>query len=273
MTSIETQTSTHVLTMAEAGPVEVTLTERGEGRPFVILHGGGGPQTVAGFADLLAEAGNARVIVPVHPGFGGTTRPDGLASIAGLATLYTELLAELDLTDVTVIGNSVGGWIAAEMALLGSARASSFVLVDAAGIEVAGHPVADFFSLTMDQVAELSYYEPAKFRIDPASLPPAAQAAMAGNRAALAVYGGPAMADPSLAARLAGVGVPTLVVWGEADRMFDTEYGRAYAADIPGAQFCLLAKAGHMPQLETPAQLLRAIADFAGAAAASHPAR
>lgn len=79
----------------------------------------------------------------------------------------------------------------------------------------------------------LSYYDPGKFRIDPAALPPAVQAAMPGNRASLAVYAGTAFADPGLAA----ITVPTLVAWGEADRICDPDYGRAYAAAIPGAQY------------------------------------
>ncbi len=92
------------------------------------------------------------MITPTHPGFAGTVRPDALHSVGGLAALYAALLDELDLTDVIVVGNSIGGWIAAEMALLHSPRVGSVILVDAAGIEVPGHPVADFFSLTLDQV-------------------------------------------------------------------------------------------------------------------------
>jgi pimeloyl-ACP methyl ester carboxylesterase len=269
MTSTDTRTSTHAVTTAETGSVEVTLTERGQGRPVLILHGGGGPQTVTGFADLLADTRNARVITPTHPGFGGTTRPDSLDSVGGLAALYAGLLAELDLADVTVIGNSIGGWIAAEMALLGSGRVSSFIIVDGVGIEVPGHPVADFFSLTMDQVAQLSYFDPDKFRIDPAALPPAAQAAMAGNRATLAVYAGTTMGDASLAGRLGGVTTPTLVLWGEADQIADADFGRAFAAAIPGAEFRLLTGTGHLPQLETPDQLLQVAWDFADTHAAS----
>jgi len=273
MTSTQARTRTYTLTIPQAGPTPVTVTESSQGHPFLILHGGGGPQTVAGFADLLAGARSARVITPTHPGFGGTPRPGGLASTGALAALYTELLAELDLDDVTVVGNSIGGWIAAEMALLNPARVSSYILVDAVGIEVPGHPVTDFFSLTMDQVAQLSYHDPDRFRIDVAALPPAAQAAMAGNRSSLAVYSGPAMTDPSLSGRLASVTAPVLVLWGEADQIVDAEYGRALAAAIPGGQFRLLAGTGHLPQIETPAELLPVIWDFADAHAVSRPAR
>jgi pimeloyl-ACP methyl ester carboxylesterase len=245
------------------GIVEVAVSERGEGRPFLLLHGGGGPLTVSGFADLLANERHARVITPTHPGFAGTPRPDALTSIGGLAALYTALLVELDASDVTVVGNSIGGWIAAEMALLNTTRISSFILVDAAGIEVPGHPTADFFSLTPRQVAEFSYHDPDRFGIDPTKLPPEAQKLMAGNRATLAVYGGTSMNDTRLAERLASVTTPTLVVWGDSDRIVDPDYGRAYAGAIPGAQFQLLSETGHLPQIETPGQLLDAIWAFA----------
>src|SRR5207253_7029316 len=108
-----TTTTTRSLTVERMGDVDLTFTERGRGRPFVILHGGAGPLSVSGFADLLAETEHVRVITPTHPGFGGTPRPDKLASIRALAALYVELLDRLQLTDVTVIGNSIGGWIGA----------------------------------------------------------------------------------------------------------------------------------------------------------------
>ena len=171
--------TTHTLTLPGSGRFDVTVDDRGEGRPFLLLHGGGGPQTVAGFAELLATKEPARVITPTHPGFGGTPHPDALAGMAGLAALYRELLDRLGLDGVTVIGNSIGGWIAAELALLGSPRISGVALVDAVGIEVAGHPVTDIFPLSMDELARLSYHDPAAFRIDPATMTEAQRAGMA----------------------------------------------------------------------------------------------
>jgi pimeloyl-ACP methyl ester carboxylesterase len=247
------------LTLAGAGPVGLTVDDRGEGRPFLLLHGGGGPQTVAGFAELLATKGPARVITPTHPGFGGTPRPDGLAGMPGLAALYRELLDRLGLDGVTVIGNSIGGWIAAELALLASPRICGTVLVDAVGIEVDGHPVTDISPLSLDELARLSYHDPAAFRIDPAAMTEAQRAGMAANRATLQVYAGTRMGDPALRGRLAAVASPVLVIWGDADRIADPDYGRAYAAAIPGARFELLTETGHLPQLETPEKLLRAV--------------
>jgi pimeloyl-ACP methyl ester carboxylesterase len=257
--------STYSVKLDGIGPVDVTVDDQGEGRAVLLLHGGGGPDTVAGFGTLLAQAKHARVIRPVHPGFGGTPRPEALHTVGGLAALYVALLEQLGVDDVTVVGNSIGGWIAAEMAVLSSPLVSKVILVDAVGIEVPGHPVADFFSLTMDQVFGLSFFNPAPFRIDPSTLPPAAQAIAAGNRATLAAYAGTAMTDPTLAGRLASVRTPTLVVWGDSDQIVDPDFGRAFAAAIPGARFQLLTDTGHMPQVETPDQALRAIWDFAGA--------
>lgn len=243
--------STRPVAVGDIGPVEVTLDEYGTGQPFLLLHGGGGPATVSAFADAFARTKSVRVLAPTHPGFGGSARPDALTSIRGLAQVYVALIEQLDLEDVTVIGNSVGGWIAAEMGLIGDPRVSGVILVDAVGIEVPDHPIADFFSLTMDEVISLSFHDPEPFRVDPRSLSPAAQAAAARNRDALATYAGSAMSDPTLRERLGGMDTATLVLWGDSDRIVDPDYGRAYAAALPVARFQLLADTGHLPQVET----------------------
>lgn len=253
--------------MIQIDQTELTFSDLGQGRPFLLLHGGGGPLTVTPFAELLASTHSARVITPTHPGFAGTPRNESTRTVRDLAALYTELIARLDLRNATVVGNSIGGWIAAEMALLDTSRVGRFVLVDAVGIEVEGHPIIDFFSLTPRQIAEASYHDPDRFGIDPAKLPPDAQKAMAANRAALTTYAGTSMSDPTLVGRLGAVSRPVLVLWGDADRIVDAEYGRAWARAIPGAQFELLTESGHLPQLETPQRLMSAIWGFASSAA------
>src|ERR1700753_1982792 len=161
--AVPVTSTTYTVPVDGIGAVSVTVSERGQGRPYLLLHGGAGPQSVDGFAALLAGSAGARVLTPLHPGFGGTPRPGALATMGGLARLYTGLLDHLDLTGVTVIGNSIGGWIAAEIALRNSPRVAAVVLADAAGLQVDSAPAADFFSLTMDQVVEFSYYQPDKF--------------------------------------------------------------------------------------------------------------
>lgn len=238
------------------GEVPVTVTERGAGTPVLLLHGGAGPDSVAGFADLLAARLPVRVLTPVHPGFGGTPRPEALDSMTKLAEVYSRLLAELGLTGVTVAGNSIGGWIAAELALAAPDRVARLVLIDAAGLDSTEHPAADFYSLTLDQVTDLSWANPEGHRIDLTALTDAQRAIFGGNRAALLTYGGQAMADATLAGRLGGIKAATLVIWGEADRLFTPGYGKEYAAAIPDSEFHVLPNAGHLPQLETPEAVL-----------------
>lgn len=265
MNSTQTTTgTTYGLEVDQVGRVDVSVEERGHGRPVLLLHGGAGPQSVSSFADLLADEAGVRVLVPTHPGFGGTPRPVGLDSARGLAATYAALIEHLDLTDLSVVGNSLGGWVAAELAALvgvepsgrAEARWRDLTLVGAVGLDVPGHRPADFFALTLDEVAELSYFEPDRFGLDLDAMPPALRALMAGNRAALAVYGGTTMTDPTLESRLGRIGVPTLVVSGEADRIVDVEVARTYAARIPEARLVVLPRTGHLPQIETPIALL-----------------
>jgi pimeloyl-ACP methyl ester carboxylesterase len=115
----------------------------------------------------------------------------------------------------------------------------------------------------MDQATNLSYRNPDAFRIDLAAMPAEQRAVMAANRAALGTYAGATMDDPTLLDRLAAVAIPTLVVWGAADRIIPVEHGHAYAEAIPGAEFQLIQDAGHLPRLETPDLLARLVWAFA----------
>jgi pimeloyl-ACP methyl ester carboxylesterase len=236
----------------DLGRARVSVLDRDRTQPFLLLHGGAGPISVTGFGDLLAARWNTRVLMPTHPGFMGTPRPDDLASVRDLAQLYADLLDRLGLWDVTVIGNSIGGWIAAELALLGSPRVSGAVLVDAVGADVPGQPIADVSKVTPAELAALTYYEPERFPPDPNRRP---------DLAALAAYTGMRMADPTLLDRLTGLDLPVHVIWGAADGIAGPAYGRAIADAIPNARFTLIEVAGHLPQLEAPEQLLRAIGE------------
>lgn len=215
---------------------------------------------MAGFADLLAERIHSRVLLPTHPGFGGTAKPDGVSSVAELARLYVAMIEQLDLTDVTVIGNSFGGWLAAEIALQESPRVSGVVIIDGIGIEVDGHPMTDVSGLSPTEIRSRSFHDPSKapVRSDTNGGGPSPDVA------ALLGYAGRTMSDPSLAERLGSLDIPVHVVWGESDRIVDPDYGRAYAAAIPLSAFTLMPRTGHLPQVETPEELLGALLDLGG---------
>jgi pimeloyl-ACP methyl ester carboxylesterase len=253
-----TRTEIHTLQVDSAGLVEVTVQDRDRTRPFLLLHGGGGVMTMAGFADLLAERTHSRVLLPTHPGFGATPKAEGLASVTGLARAYVAMLEQLDLSDVTVIGNSFGGWLAAEIALQDSPRVSGGVIIDGIGIEVEGHSMTDVSGLSPAEIRSYSWHDPGKA---PAAPGPGGSGPSPDVQALIG-YAGPAMSDPALAGRLGGIAIPVHVLWGESDRIVDPEYGKAYAAAIPLATFTLLPRTGHLPQVETPEELLGALLDL-----------
>jgi pimeloyl-ACP methyl ester carboxylesterase len=249
---------TYDLRVGSVDPVQVTIQDRDRTRPFLLLHGGGGVATMAGFADLLAARTHSRVLLPTHPGFGGTPKATGLTDVTALARAYVTMLEQLDITDVTVLGNSFGGWLAAEIALQHSPRVSAAVIVDGVGIAVEGHPITDVRGMSLAEIQAHSWHDPSK-----APAPPSAGGTgPSPDVQALVGYTGPAMTDPTLLSRLGGLDLPVHVVWGESDGIVDPDYGKAYAAAIPMATFTLLSGTGHLPQLETPEELLGALLDL-----------
>jgi len=251
-------------TKLETFPDNVTLhlEQEGTGRAILILHGGAGPASVKAFANTMAQYG--RVITPTHPGFGGTPRPEHFAAVEDLALTYLSLLERFELSEVLVIGFSIGGWIAAQMAVLDASRIDRVILVNAVVVQVEGETIADVFTLAPQELSALSFHDPAKFSIDPTRFTPEQKAQMAGNFRTLAIYGNaPEMSDVKLRSRLASVSTPTLVVWGASDRIAKPSYGRAFAAAFANAKFELIENCGHLPQIEQPDTLTRLVVDFA----------
>jgi pimeloyl-ACP methyl ester carboxylesterase len=244
--------------------LSIRLSEAGSGSAALVLHGGGGPATVEPIATHLAET--HRALTPTHPGWNGSARPAWLTRIEDLAAAYLNLLSELDLADVLVVGSSIGGWIAAEMALQDRAdRIGRLVLIDSVGADIPGQPIRDFFALDARGVADYSYHDGDRFYVDPTTIPAEQLAGRQANMAAMRVLAGdPYMHDPSMLGRLGEVSIPTLVLWGESDRIATPDYGRALAAAIPNSRFEIVREAGHLPQIEQPEATFHAIDGFLG---------
>ena len=234
----------------------------GSGPPLLLLHGGGGPVTLRAFAQRMAD--DFTVMFPTHPGFDGTPRPQDIANVRDLARIYAAVLADGKIKNLVVVGFSMGGWLAAELAASYPDQVASLILVDAVGIATAGQEVRNLNGMPPAEIADYSYHTPEKFRIDTSCMSPEALAAMKANFATLAVYAEHHyMQDPDLSGRLANIRAATLVLWGESDRVVTPDYGRAYAASIPGAAFEIIPECGHLPQLEQPARLQDAVLRFA----------
>ncbi len=255
--------TTHTVTLPSQ--LDLTIDETspaGAARTVLVLHGGGGPFTVAPIAAHFAS--ESHVLTPTHPGWNGTPRPEWIADVPALAAVYLQLLADRGLTDVLVIGSSLGGWIAARMAADDTeGRVGRIVIIDGAGIDVPGEPVVNFAELTPRQQAEHSWHDPDRFFVDPSTLPPERVAAQRANMQTMgALTARHGMADPELQARLGEVRIPALVLWGDSDRVFTPGYGRAYASALGNARFESVAEAGHLPQLEQPVHTFAAIDAF-----------
>lgn len=245
---------------------KVSLATRGSGRTYVFLHPGEGLYGADAFIEALAARG--QVVVPSHPGFGTSELPTGISTVDDLSYLYLDLLEQLDLDDVVLVGPSFGGWIAAEMAVKNTKRIGGLVLVDALGIKVGDRytrDITDMHALGRHALAAHLYADPARFAPDFMNGDPALSEQWARDREAFTYFGWqPYMHNPKLLGRLHRIDVPTLVIWGEADRIVSADYGRAYANAIPGARFVAIPGAGHMSHVEKAAEVAREIGAFAG---------
>lgn len=246
--------------------LEVLQVGDPDARIALVLHGGGGPQTIAPIVGHLAPS--FHTLAPTHPGWNGTSRPDDIDSVAAIAAAYLDRLLAEGGRDVTLVGSSIGGWIALEMAAQAAADDKytgvirAVVDIDGVGVVVEGEPIADFFALDARGLAEIAWHDPDRGYLDPAGFTEQQRAMQQANGQTMAAVAGREMSDPSLLERLRTINVPTLVVFGESDRVVAPAYGRAVSEAIPGAEFAEVPAAGHLPHLENPEATWAAIDPF-----------
>lgn len=245
----------------------IELVDRGHGRPILFLHPGIGIDFDAPVLTALERGG--RVIAPSHPGFGTSQLPKGMSSVDDVSYFYLDLLEQLDLNDVLMIGVGLGGWIAAEIAVKDASRLSALVMGNPVGVKIGDREtrdIVDIWSIMPDEFNKLAYHDPKNGERDYKNLPEAASLAAARNREAYArVAWSPYMHNPKLKSRLHRVSVPTLFLWGTADRVLSEAYGRGYCALIPDARFETIERAGHFPHIEQPDEFASRALGFAEA--------
>lgn len=230
-------------TTVEVAGHKLRLTESGAGEPVLFLHGAGGTAWYPLLQDLSRRW---RVLAPEHPGWGRTPIPDWLASIGDLAFFYLDMLEALDLRRVHLVGHSMGGWAAAELAVRNTARLRSLTLMAPAGVGVAEAPFGDIFAWSPVEHARRSFFDPRLAEERIRALPKADPVLTAQNRAAAAHLGRmPLLENPRLAHWLHRIDVPTLLVWGIEDAICPFACHRPYLATIPGAELHALPQTGH----------------------------
>jgi pimeloyl-ACP methyl ester carboxylesterase len=248
----------------ELAGIGLDVLMRGEGPPLLFLHGGDYVAQNRPFLDRLAHRWH--VIAPRHPGFGNTPRPPWFRSVHDIAYLYLDLIERLELDNVLLVGSSLGGWIALELAVRSQARLGGLVLIDSLGLKFGGceeQDIADIYALPAEEVVRRSFADPARFVPDYTTSDEAEVMAVARDREATALYGWkPYMHDPALRHWLHRITRATLILWGEQDGIVPVEYGRKVADALPHARFHTIPNAGHYPQIEQPEAVDHLIAEI-----------
>ena len=244
--------------------IGLRVVRRGAGPPLLLLHGGDGPQDQLPFFTRLTE--RFEVIAPIHPGFAGSVIPEHFDGLEDLVYLYLDLLDALALRDVVLLGFSMGGWVAVEIAVRNTSRLAKLILVDAVGIKPGDREtrdIADIFGLPAPDVTTLMFHDPSGGP-KPAAMTDEQLTVMASDRIAHAMYTwDPYMHNPKLKYRLHRIDVPTLLIWGESDRVVSVAYAKAYRELIPDVGLVVIPEAGHLPQLEQPDRFVDHVLSFA----------
>jgi pimeloyl-ACP methyl ester carboxylesterase len=229
--------------------IDTVVLIAGEGDPLVFFHGAG---TTTGFDALLPLADRFRLIVPYHPGFGPSADDTTVDDVHDYRRHYLDLLDELGIGELALGGQSMGGWLAANFAVDHAERVKRLVLAAPVGLKVDDHPTTDIFAIPPDEVlgrltADMSVFE------GHVPMPPTpeflADRYRESSSAARLLWARPY--DLKLHRWLHRLTMPTLILWGEADRLLPHEQAAVWAELIPGAEVKLLPGVGHLMFDET----------------------
>jgi len=253
----------HTIETVTVAGCRVRLFRDGSGQPLVFLHGAGGHTGWMAFLEELSQ--RFQVFAPEHPGFGASDDPPWLDEVADLAYFHLDLLQALGLEGVHLVGTSLGGWVAAEMAVRSTSSLASLTLVGAVGITAEGEPIPDIFRMPVDENLRRFYADPERARRRLADLAQADMTIVVKNRATvMRLAYRPRFHNPGLAKWLHRIDVPTLLLWGAADGLVPAKFGEAYRMLIPNSRLMLLPDAGHAPFDEQKDAFLAAFYEFIG---------
>lgn len=235
------------------------LRRAGKGPPLLFLHGAEGFPGWVPFFDRLSD--RFEVIAPDHPSFGRSSTPPWLDDVGDLAYFYLELLEALGLEGVSLVGHSLGGWIALEIAVRSTARVRSLTLMNAAGIRIRGKPIADVLVMDREELVRAGFADP-RIVADQLALTmtPEMQETFARNRIAAArLAWQPRFFNPNLRKWLHRVRVPTHIIWGDRDGIIPPDYAAEFQSLIPGSEIVMVSGTAHSPHIEKPDAVLSAI--------------
>ncbi len=258
-------TQSHTEEVLSYAGVDLQMLKAGNGPPLLVLHGAGGNPGFTPYHHALAE--RFTVYAPSHPGFDGSSRPPWIDSIVAVSHFYLGLVDEMGLDRFSLMGFSMGGWIAAEMAAMAPARLDRLVLVAAVGVKPGNGRIAELFNVSRDDVSKLRFFDTAQVPNYDETYGREMTRAEADverrNRETAARWcWQPYMHNPNLPHYLTKVRAPTLVVWGREDAIAPVECAEAYGQAIPNSRLRVIDRCGHIPQVEKPREFLDAVIPF-----------
>jgi pimeloyl-ACP methyl ester carboxylesterase len=248
-------------TAVEVAGAKLHVARAGAGRPVLVLHHDIGSPDRLAFYDALA--GHFDVIVPHHPGYGKSERPQWLRSVRDVAVIYQWLLADLGIERPSLVGLGFGGWIAAEMATMTPSRLHRLVLVGAMGLKPPDGDIFDQAIVSYIDYARAGFHDQAGFeRIYGEVTTDQLVGWDLCREMCFRIAWKPYMYSQTLPHLLGGVRTPALVVWGDDDKIVPKSAGEKYAAMLPQARFETVHSAGHCVEMEQPADLARLVTAF-----------
>jgi pimeloyl-ACP methyl ester carboxylesterase len=242
--------------------ISVRVWRGGSGRPLVFLHGAGGHKGWSPFFEKLAA--KYAVSAPEHPGFGRSDDPKRIRNVPDLAMYYLDFLDALKLERVHLVGHSLGGWTAAEVAVRNCTRLASLTLIAPAGIRVKGVPPGDNFIWSPAEGAQNSFYDQSFAEAElKATLSEDEQDDQLQNQLSAVKFGWePRWFNPDLEKWLHRISVPTHVIWGDDDKILPAAYAKLWGERVAGAQITMIDNTGHRPQVEKPDQVAAKLLEF-----------
>jgi pimeloyl-ACP methyl ester carboxylesterase len=246
----------------KVGSTTIHVLSGGTGEPLLFLHGASGGSKWMPFMQELSKT--YRVIAPEHPGFGTSDDPEWLEDISDYVIFYADFIDQLGYDKVHLAGLSLGGWLAAEFAVLYRERLHSLTLVDAAGIYVPGVETGDMFIWNKETAARNLFYnqELAQQIINHEPSSEEMEILVKNKETTAKLVWNPRWFNPKLEGRLYRINVPSLIVWGDHDRLLPVEYAHAYQRLIPHAKLEVIEQCGHLPVVEKPQEFVHGVLTF-----------
>jgi pimeloyl-ACP methyl ester carboxylesterase len=236
----------------ELNGCKVHLRRAGMGPALLFLHGASGMPAILPCLHKLAERFD--VVVPEHPGYGRSDEPEWLENIHDMAYFYLDFMERLDLRDVLLVGNSMGGWIALEIAVRSTARIKSMVVVSPAGVKAPGVLPADTFLMSPEEQARALVFDQkiAEARLAEPVTPEALDIALKNRHTTARLAWEPRFHDPDLPKWLHRIDVPITIVWGSEDRILPVGMAKELKRLLPEATLEIIPDCGHLPHAEKP---------------------